>query len=104
MTLALTTSMNTQLKQNRQDLAYYAFTGCKVSGKYHGIEFSGIVKSRRWHSYNLKTVLVQIDLDYPITVFDQSRNGICLEYTEGDFLSDSHYIDYIDPSTYPNKG
>jgi hypothetical protein len=91
--------------EKRTDLAYYAFKGCKVSGMYHGIPFSGIVTQTRWNTVRANTRLVWIDLDTPIDTRSQSGvKGICLEYTDTDWVADTNYIDYIDPTTYPNKG
>lgn len=87
----------------RTDLAYDALKGCRVSGLYHGVAFTGIVYDRRWHTIDNNKVLVFIKLDSPLTVHNHTRNGICLEYSSKDWLSDNTYIDYIDESTYPNK-
>src|SRR5271155_2407134 len=90
--------------QKRTDLAYHAFKGCRVSGMYYGIPFTGIVSNTRWNTVQPNTRLVWIDLDAPINTSSQSNvKGICLEYSDTDYLADTHYIDYIDPLTYPNK-
>lgn len=91
--------------QKCTDLAYHVFKGCRVSGMYCGIPFSGIVTKTRWNTHNINARLVWIDLDYsiPTPSTTELQAGICLEYDSNDYVADTNYIDYIDPSTYPNK-
>jgi hypothetical protein len=89
--------------QTNKTLAYQAFKGCRVSGMKYGKPFSGVVTSRRWNTNQPNTVIVHIQTDQPIEVLGNMVNSFCMEYSDTDYLADSNYIDYIDPSTYPNK-
>jgi hypothetical protein len=44
--------------------------GDMVSGTYHGVAFTGKVHDRRYHSINYNLLIVSVDLDTPITVWD----------------------------------
>ena len=51
--------------------------GAKVKGQYYGVKFTGVVKYGRPHTMN-DSYLHFIDLDTPIIVFGEERDGIVL--------------------------
>ena len=76
-------------------LAYVAATGDKVSGLYYGVRFSGTVSKKTWRPDASNTCFVFVDLDTPIETQLGITTGVCLQYSETDYLADRHYIDEI---------
>lgn len=51
--------------------------GTKVSGEYHGVAFSGVIRERRPHSCNYD-IIYFVMLDAPVTVYGEARDMLCV--------------------------
>ena len=49
--------------------------GTRVSGKYFGHDFSGVVRERRPHTMNA-AIIYFVDLDQPMSVFGDVRSSL----------------------------
>ena len=55
-------------------------TGDQVYGEYHNVPFTGTVtRFSRPHTANYKLMIVDIDTDFPVSVYGEKRDSVMME-------------------------